>query len=338
MAGVMTRRLCPDAAHKGRPGIGMALCPAARIASEPRLWLMRNPATPCVAKRMRESGAVQGPFLMLAALGLFALLDANSKLLSGNYPVAQVLMIRQCVILGLLFAARAARPGLGGALGTGHPALHLSRAAGMLGSGIGFFMALREIPMAEGYLVYFTAPFLTMALAALVLGEAPPRAVWFWSALGFLGVLVAMAPGLQSGGPWRAYAFAMLGTISYAIVLTINRKLRQEPGVARLILWSALPGALVLLPFAWDGWVMPDARDWVALSANGVLAGTSTICLALAFRHASAARLAPLEFSALIWAVGLDVALWGHWPSVTTLVGAAIVVCACIMSERAQKQ
>ena len=130
----------------------------------------------------------------------------------------------------------------------------------------------------------------------------------------------------------------MLGTISYAIVLTINRKLRQEPGVARLILWSALPGALVLLPFAWDGWVMPDARDWVALSANGVLAGTSTICLALAFRHASAARLAPLEFSALIWAVGLDVALWGHWPSVTTLVGAAIVVCACIMSERAQKQ
>jgi hypothetical protein len=136
--------------------------------------------------------------------------------------------------------------GLGGSLGTAHPWLHLLRAAAMMGSGIGFFMALREIPMAEGYLVYFTAPFLTMAMAALLLGETPPRAVWLWSAVGFLGVLVAMAPGLQTGGPLRAYAYAMLGTASYATVLTINRKLRQEAGVARLILWSALPGALVL--------------------------------------------------------------------------------------------
>lgn len=281
---------------------------------------------------------MQGPLLMLAALGLFALLDANSKLLSGSYPVAQVLMIRQGVMLALLLCARLWRPGLGGELGTGHPWLHLLRAAAMLGSGIGFFMALREIPMAEGYLVYFTAPFLTMALAAMVLGETPPRAVWGWSLLGFSGVLVAMAPGLQSGGPLRAYAYAMLGTVSYATVLTINRKLRQEAGVSRLILWSALPGAIVLLPFAWEGWVAPPARDWLALSANGIFAGTSTICLALAFRYANAARLAPLEFSALIWAVGLDVAIWGEWPGMATLVGAAIVICACVMSERAQRR
>ena len=281
--------------------------------------------------------ALQGPLLMLAALGLFAVLDANSKLLSGGYPVAQVLVIRQLVMLALLLGARALRPGLGGSLGTAHPWLHLLRAAAMMGSGIGFFMALREIPMAEGYLVYFTAPFLTMAMAALLLGEMPPRAVWLWSAVGFLGVLVAMAPGLQSGGPLRAYAYAMLGTISYATVLTINRKLRQEAGVARLILWSALPGVLVLAPFAWSGWVPPAGLDWAALAANGVFAGTSTICLALAFRYANAARLAPLEFSALVWAVGLDAAIWGTWPTLATLLGASIVVGACIMSQRALK-
>jgi len=289
----------------------------------------------CRAGKHRER-RVQGPLLMLAALGLFALLDANSKLLSGAYPVAQVVLIRHVTMLALLLAARLLRPGLGGALGTAHPMLHLLRAAAMLGSALGFFLALREIPLAEGYLVYFTAPFMTLGLAALLLGEPVPRAVWGWSLLGFAGVLVAMAPGLRAGGSAGAYAFALLGTVSYAVVLTINRRLRAEAGVARLILWSALPGGLVLLPFAASGWVPPTGADWVALAANGLLAGTSTICLALAFRFATAARLAPLEFSALLWAVMLDVAIWGVWPAAETLGGAAIVVLACAMSQRAQ--
>lgn len=280
---------------------------------------------------------MQGPLLMLAALGLFAALDSNSKLLAGTYPVAQVVLIRHIVMLALLFGARLLRPGAGGELRTRHGGLHLLRAAGMLGSAIGFFQALREIPLAEGYLVYFTAPFMTLALAALVLGETLPRAVWLWSAVGFLGVLVAMAPGLQAGGSLLAYAYALLGTASYAVVLTINRSLRHEPGIARLILWSALPGGLVLAPFAIAGWVPPTAGDFAALCLNGVIAGAATICLAAAFRRASVAQLAPLEFSALVWAVLADFTIWGVLPAVTTLAGAAIVVAACLMNQRAQR-
>nr|WP_305123448.1 DMT family transporter [Roseomonas sp. GC11] len=275
--------------------------------------------------------------LLLGALGLFAALDANSKLLAGSYSVAQVVLIRQVVMLLLLFAARLLRPGVGGPLGTAHPLLHLLRAGGMLGSAVGFFLALREIPLAEGYLVYFTAPFMTLALAALVLGEALPRAVWLWSGVGFLGVLVAMAPGLSAGGSLLAYFYALLGTMSYATVLTINRRLRDEPGIARLILWSALPGGLVLLPFTLWGWVAPGGWDLFWLSLNGLLAGGATICLAAAFRRASVAQLAPLEFSALLWAVLADFALWGVLPQPATLAGAAIVVVACLMSQRAQR-
>ncbi|MCI0752466.1 DMT family transporter [Teichococcus vastitatis] len=278
-----------------------------------------------------------GPAAMLAALGLFAALDANSKLLSGAYPVAQVVLIRQVVILGLLGAARLLRDGAGGELGTRHPGLHLLRALAMLGSAFGFFQALREIPLAEGYLVYFTAPFMTLGLAALVLGERLPRTVWLWSGVGFLGVLVAMAPGLRAGGSLLAYGYALLGTVSYALVLTVNRGLRHEAGIARLVLWSALPGGLVLLPFAASDWVPPQGWDWLALGINGIFAGAATICLAVAFRHSSAARLAPLEFSALLWAVLADLLIWQALPTPATLAGGAIVVLACVMSQRAQR-
>jgi drug/metabolite transporter (DMT)-like permease len=278
---------------------------------------------------------VRGPVYLVSAMALFGLLDANSKLLSGTYPADQVVAVRYATLLLVLFAARAAVPGLGGPLTTAHPLLHLGRAAFMVGSGMGFFLALREIPLAEGYLVYFTAPFLTLGLAALVLGERTGRAVWGWSLLGFGGVALAMWPGLGADGPWGAYLWALFATGCYAAVLTINRKLRHETGAAALILWSSLPGLLLLAPFAAMSWVAPGPVDLAALAVNGLLAGGATLCLAIAFRHDSAARLAPLEFSALIFAVGLDLLIWGVAPTAWTMGGATIVVFALVMSQRA---
>lgn len=278
---------------------------------------------------------MRGPLYLVAAMALFALLDANSKLLSGTYPADQVILVRYATLLMALFAARAVLPGLGGSLRTAHPFLHLARAATMIGSAFGFFLALREIPLAEGYLVYFTAPFMTLGLAALVLRERTGPAVWGWSVLGFAGVMLAMWPGLGADGPWGAYLWALFATVCYATVLTINRLLRHETGFAVLILWSSLPGMIVIAPFAAMSWVPPGPLDLLALAVNGLFAGGATLCLAIAFRHDSAARLAPLEFSALFFAVAFDLLLWGVWPSGWTLGGAVVVVLACLMSQRA---
>jgi len=279
----------------------------------------------------------KGPLLLVGAMALFALLDANSKLLAGRYGADQVLLLRYGTLLTLLALLRLLRPGTGGPISTARPGLHLLRALCMAGSAYGFFLAFREIPLAEGYLVYFTAPFFTLLLAALVLGERNGRAVWFWSAMGFLGVIVAMAPGLSAAGPWGAYAWAFLGTMTYAGFLTISRLLRAEQGAARLIFWSSGPLFLAILPFAMANWVMPDAYDWLALILNGLFAGGATLALALAFSIDRAARLAPLEFSSLVFALLLDAAIWHLWPGGWTLAGAAIVGLACLMSERATR-
>lgn len=280
----------------------------------------------------------KGPLLLVAAMALFALLDANSKLLAGRYGADQVLLIRYGTLLVLLGFLRLVRPGAGGSITTRRPALHLLRALCMSGSAYGFFLAFREIPLAEGYLVYFTAPFFTLLLAALVLRETNGRAVWFWSAIGFLGVAVAMAPKLSATGPWGAYAWAFLGTMTYAGFLTISRLLREEQGAARLIFWSSGPLFLAILPFALQEWVAPNAWDWFGLIANGLFAGGATLALALAFSIDRAARLAPLEFTALVFALILDAAIWQLWPGGWTLAGAAIVVFACLMSERASRR
>ena len=117
---------------------------------------------------------MRGPVLLLAGIVLFALLDANGKLLSGEYPLGQVVFIRFAVLLALLGAARAVRRGAGGGIGTGRPGLHALRACCMMASAACFFLAFRRLPLAEGYLVFFTGPFMVLALSALVLGERVP--------------------------------------------------------------------------------------------------------------------------------------------------------------------
>jgi drug/metabolite transporter (DMT)-like permease len=114
--------------------------------------------------------------------------------------------------------------------------------------------------------------------------------------------------------------------------------LRAEQNAARLIFWSSGPIFIAILPFAIADWVTPDALDWVALLANGLFAGGATLALAIAFSIDRAARLAPLEFTALVFALILDAAIWQLWPGAWTLAGATIVVFACLMSERASRR
>ncbi len=280
---------------------------------------------------------MRGPLLLLAALGLFAALDTNSKLLSGHYPPAQVVGARYAALLALLLLARLLVPGAGGPLGSLRPGAQVLRAAGMLGASFGFLLSLRGLSLAEGYLVYAVAPFLTLALSALVLRERVPTAAWGWCAAGFGGVLLAMWPGLAASDPGavEAYLWGIFATGCYAGVLTLNRALRDEPGTARLLLWGFAPGLAATAPFLVTEWVAPTPLDAAALAVNGVLSGGAALCLAGAFRRAPASRLAPLEFSALAWAVAFDLGVWGRLPGGWTLAGAAVVVLSGIMSQRA---
>jgi len=273
--------------------------------------------------------------MLMAGIAMFGILDANSKILSSDYSAAQAVFVRHATLLLLLFALRALWRDAGGGLTTRHPVLHGVRALVMLASGLLFFLAFRHLPLAIGYLVFFTAPFLTLVMAALFLRESVPRAAWVWSGVGFAGVVLALVPQIGAGASLLGLMYIALGTLCYAINITINRGLRTEAGLARLIFWPSLLGIIALGPFAAGEWVAPDLVDWGLLMLNGVIAGTATLLLALAFRHAAPSRLAPFEFIALPWSVVLDYVVFGNTPGAAVLMGGSVVVLACVMSERA---
>ena len=280
---------------------------------------------------------MKGPALLLAGIVLFSLLDANSKLLSGQYAVGQVIFMRYAVMVPAFLLARSVRAGFGGPLRTRRPWLHALRVAAMMVSAASFFLAFRHLPLADGYLVFFSAPFLTLALSALALREAVPRAAWLWCLVGFAGVLLAVAPRLGGGGPLAGYLAVFIGTAAFAVTQTVNRSLRSEPGLVGVVLWPGLVGLLVFGPLAARDWVPAPPLDLVRLGLNGLIAAGAVVLTAAAYRHADAARLGPFGFVALPVSVMLDLAIWGLPPAPATLAGGVVVVFACVMSERARR-
>lgn len=280
---------------------------------------------------------MRGPALLLAGILLFTLLDAHNKLLSGQYGVGQVIGLRYAAMLPAFLLARAVAPGFGGPVATRRPGLHALRTLAMLTSAASFFLGFRHLALAEGYLVFFTAPLLTLALSALALREPVPRAAWGWCLLGFGGVLLSVVPRLGGGGPPGAYLAVLVGTLAFSVTQTVNRALRGEPGLVGVILWPGLAGLAVFGLLAARDWVPAPPLDLLRLGVNGLVAGGAVVLTAAAYRHADAARLGPYGFVALPMSVALDLGLWGLWPDPATLAGGAVVVLACVMSERARR-
>jgi drug/metabolite transporter (DMT)-like permease len=284
---------------------------------------------------MTSDHRLLAPLLVVVAHGLWAVLDVNTKLLTSTIPAEQLVWMRYITLAVLILAVRAAIPGFGGPIRTRIPHIHLFRTAAMVVCGFAMYFALQNLPLAEAYLVFFTAPLITLGLAALFLGEPSPRASFLWACLGFVGIAVALVPGLTAEGTLVGYAAGAVGAVGYAIVLTVSRRLRSERGLAMLMVWSAVPAAVVLAPFAFAVWVPPSLSEWALLITNGVLAGAATYALTVAFGLAPASRLAALEYVALLYAFGFDLLIWNILPGPWVVVGMTLVVLASVMAERA---
>jgi drug/metabolite transporter (DMT)-like permease len=284
---------------------------------------------------MTSDQRLLAPLLVVFAHGLWGVLDVNTKILTATIPAEQLVWMRYATLAVLIVAVRLAIPGFGGPIRTKLPHIHLLRTTAMVVCGFAMYFAVRNLTLAEAYLVFFTAPLITLGLAAVFLKEPSPRAAFLWACLGFVGIAVALAPGLTVEGTVVGYAAGAVGAIGYASVLTLSRRLQAERGLAMLLVWSAVPAAIVLAPFAFLVWVPPSPSEWAMLIINGVLAGAATYALTVAFGLAPASRLAALEYTALVYAFGFDLIIWHVLPGPWVVVGMALVVLACVMTERA---
>lgn len=256
---------------------------------------------------------------MVGGVAAFCVGDAFVKDLGSRLPTGQIMALRGMMMLPLFLLVL---PRIG--LPSGRPdRWAVIRGVCEVGVALAFLTALRAMPLGDTYTLYFSAPILLTAIAALSGSERVGPRRWAAVLTGFGGIVIAVGPPAS----WTLVVFLPL----VAAVLSVGRDLatrRVDPGVgaATVSLVSAtmlMVAGLATLP---AGWAPVDGRDLAFCAAAAVGATAGYVLFVVGLRDGELSFVAPFRYAALPVAMLLDLVVWGITPSGRMTLGAAVIV------------
>ncbi len=283
----------------------------------------------------RRTPAVTAALLMLIAVALFSLMDAGLKQLSTHYPPFQVGAMRGASSLPFVLLWAVSMRGMA-SLRPKRWSLHLLR--GVLGIAMmaSFVYALRTLPLSTAYAIFFIAPLLVTALSVPMLGERVGPRRWTAIVVGLIGVIVVLRPTGEGLGTWASLAVLLSATM-YSISAITVRILARTDTTEAMMVWllalMALGSGLLALP----DWVEIRLSDGWLILGIGIAGALGQYAITEAFRLGEASLIAPLEYTALVWGVLLDLTLWGVLPDAITWLGAAIIIASGLYLLRRER-
>ncbi len=287
------------------------------------------PPTPAPASSLPAIG------LMLLAVLMFALMDAGLKTLVEHYPPLQVATLRGLASLPLVLVWVLGTVSVRSLLHV-YWRLHLFRGALGIAMMFGFVYGLRTMPMSSAYSIAFVAPLLVTALAVPLLGEKVGPRRWTAIAIGLVGVLVILRPAGQGMATLGGLA-VLLASICYAFGAITVRLLSRRDSSQAMVFWFLVILSVGAGLLAAPEWIPIRDSDAWTIAGVGVTGSLAQVALTEAFRRGEASLIAPLEYTALVWTVSLDLLLWGVLPDNVTWLGAGIIVASGFYLLRREK-
>lgn len=297
-----------------------------------------------------------GILCLCAGATIFSIQDVVIKLMSGGYPLSEVLTVRclvACVPLAVLL-----KFGGGGlrALKSGRLGLLLIRSALMLVSYTTYYLSMATLPLAVVVALFFAAPLFIVMLSGPLLGEKVRGSQFVAVTIGFIGVLVICfgpyfsraAPGAEAAALFDPAALlALASALFYGASALMARKLAgTESGAVMASFQNIvfLSGASVIalvtnlgpdlsagiehqsLQFLLRPWLMPGTADLLLIASTGLVGACGSFLLTQAYRLAEANVVAPFEYVSILLAAVLGWWIWGEVPTVATYAGIALII------------
>jgi drug/metabolite transporter (DMT)-like permease len=281
---------------------------------------MKNNATDAAAPT--RNAVLLAIFLMIVAVGLLAGMVTCVKIIGREYHAFQAVFFRNTIAAVLVVPFILVSGGLG-SLRTRRPFGHALRSFSGVVANASFFFAYQRIPLADGMAIALAVPIFATLFAIPGLGEKVGWNRWVAILIGFAGVVVALDP---TGALELGSLFALIGTLAWALTIIFVKKLSSTESPYAIVFYYMIAGAAVAACFMPWVWISPT-RDvlWLYLGA-GIAGGLGQIAMTLALKLAPATIVSPFEYTQIAWAILLDLAIWNVSPSLTTLMGAGIVI------------
>lgn len=269
-------------------------------------------------------GNRRGVTSMAVSMLLFVANDALVKLASETMPLGQIMFIRG-VFASAMILLLAWANGLLPLLPRVGNRIVLGRGILDLGASILYLAALFNMPIGNITAINMASPLVMTAVAALFMAEKVGWRRWSAVVIGFGGVLMIVQPKAEAFNSWSMVAIA-------SIVFIVARDLltrRLDPSLPSLVV--VLANSIIIMlgggaMSAFQGWVPITGKDLALLAAASVFLIGGYQLIIDSMRHGELSLVSPFRFSALVWALGAGLVIWGDLPNLLALAGICVVV------------
>nr|WP_163501745.1 DMT family transporter [Halomonas socia] len=285
---------------------------------------------PSLTVQLPGDRPLRGIGFMLAAGLLFVLLDTGVKLLGQDYSPIQVVWARYAghmLVLGG-YLVWLGWPRCRELMHTESLLGQVLRGLLLFGASTFAYLALRDLPLLQVYVVNFSAPLLVTLLAIPLLKERVTPARGAAVAVGFVGVIIAVGPV-----DWRAQPAALLPfgmTLCFALYQLTTRRFGRHDHPLTSLFYAGLAGALVssaVVPLFWTPIALGDMPLFLMV---GLLGAVSQLALILAMRCAPASLVSPFLYTQIVWASLFGYLVFGDVPLLQVYLGAVLIIGAGI--------
>jgi drug/metabolite transporter (DMT)-like permease len=303
-----------------------------------------------IATVQSTQNPLQGMTIMASAMIILPTMDAIAKYMATfeNMSPGQVTFYRfffQLVCtLPLLFTIAGAS-----ALSAKRPWMNILRGALHGAASLLFFVAVKYMPLADVFAIYFVEPFMLAALSAAFLGDKVGWRRWLAIIVGFGGAMIVIQPSFEIFG-WKAL-LPVACAFLYAVYLFMNRAIGEADSPLTMQTMAGIGGTIFMAAALWLGSAMGGTdfvpslpASWlglVLLLILGSISGYAHMLVVRAFRLAPLSLLAPFQYFEIISATVLGYALFGDFPNLSKWIGILIIVGSglfIIWRERVQSQ
>ncbi|MGE3306177.1 MAG: DMT family transporter [Rhizobiaceae bacterium] len=230
---------------------------------------------------------------MAGSIACFLVMSIAGRATTAELDVVQVMEMRS--IIGLLMILPLVQMEGGfSAMRTQRPLVHLSRNVAHYAGQFAWLYALTLIPLAELISIEFTAPFWTALLAMIFLGERMNRRKVGAIALGLVGVLIIVRPGVQEAQ--TGHLVMLGGAVMFAISIVLVKAMTRTESTVRIIFWMLVIQSLIGLVPMLIVWRTPSAELWPWILLIAFTGTFSHYCLTRALACADTMVVVPMDF------------------------------------------
>jgi drug/metabolite transporter (DMT)-like permease len=202
--------------------------------------------------------------------------------------------------------------------------LHVLRGGLMVASTMTFWVALANIPLAEAVALGSLSPVVAAVLAIPLVGERPRALQWAAVALGTVGAILVVQPGLPSFVP--ASLLAASTAFFYGLLEVVTRRIgSSEPATTTLVYTGVIGLAAMVVGLAVTGGATIAPTVVPALAAISIAGLAGHALLIGALQRAPVPAVSPVSYTGLIWSTIYGAIFFGQYPNALAAVGMAVI-------------